>query len=109
LEGISGVYVDDVVQAGTKAFDILTDSLSSTYDAKSKEYGDGRIAGIEFKCDDDVISVSQSQYLSSLKPLPTDASYEDFRSSRMKLMWMIHTCPDVAYCAATASQVILDQ
>jgi Reverse transcriptase (RNA-dependent DNA polymerase) len=109
LEGISGVYVDDVVQAGTTAFDILTDRLSSTYDAKSKEYGDGRIAGIEFKCDDDGISVSQSQYLSSLKPLPTDASYEDFRSSRMKLMWMIHTRPDVAYCAATASQVTLDQ
>jgi hypothetical protein len=48
LEGLSGVYVDDVVQAGTPGFDVLTDMLSKEYDTKEKEYWDGRIAGIEF-------------------------------------------------------------
>jgi len=109
LEGISGVYVDDVVQAGTPTFDRLTDLLSSHYDAKEKSYGDGRIAGIEFHCDNDGISVNQSQYLRTLNPLPSDATYEDFRSARMKLMWMVHTRPDVAYCAATAAQITLEQ
>jgi Reverse transcriptase (RNA-dependent DNA polymerase) len=63
LEGISGVYIDDVVQAGTAEFDLLTNQLSANYDAKAKEYGDGRIAGIEFQRDNDGIRVNQSQYL----------------------------------------------
>jgi hypothetical protein len=41
LEGISGVYVDDVVQAGTTAFDILTDSSGSTYVPSLKNMGTG--------------------------------------------------------------------
>jgi Reverse transcriptase (RNA-dependent DNA polymerase) len=75
LEGIWDVYVDDIVQAGTLAFDYLTDRLGREYDAKPKEYGDGRIAGIEFFCDDDGIRVNQSQYVRSLNPLPSDARH----------------------------------
>jgi hypothetical protein len=62
LEVMSGLYVDDVIQAGTNVLYSLTDSLSSTCDAKSTEYGDGRIISIEFKCDIDCISVSQCWY-----------------------------------------------
>jgi Reverse transcriptase (RNA-dependent DNA polymerase) len=109
LEGISGVYVDDVVQAGTAEFDLLTNQLSANYDAKAKEYGDGRIAGIEFQRDNDGIRVNQSQYMLSLRPLPKDASFEDFRSARMKLMWLVHSRPDVAYCAASAAQITAEQ
>jgi hypothetical protein len=46
LEWASAVYVEDVVQIGTSEFDRLSDGLSARYDAKAKEYGDGRIAGI---------------------------------------------------------------
>jgi Reverse transcriptase (RNA-dependent DNA polymerase) len=60
LQGLSAVYVDDVVQAGTPTFDRLTDSLGEVYDAKKKEYGDGRIAGIKFYCDEDGMRVNQS-------------------------------------------------
>jgi hypothetical protein len=63
LEGLSGVYVDDVVQAGTPGFDVPTDMLSKEYDTKEKEYGDGRIAGIELRCSTDGIRVNQEQYL----------------------------------------------
>jgi Reverse transcriptase (RNA-dependent DNA polymerase) len=108
-EGISGVYADDVVQTGTAEFDILTNQLSANYDAKTKEYGDGRIAGIEFQSDNDGIRVNQSQYLLSLRPLPTDASFEDFRSARMKLMWLVHSRPDVAYSAASAAKITAEQ
>jgi hypothetical protein len=37
LQGLSAVYVDDVVQAGVPTFDRLTDSLGDAYDAKKKE------------------------------------------------------------------------
>jgi hypothetical protein len=73
LEVISGIYVDDVVQAGTAEFDRLTNQLSANFDAKAKIYGDGHIAGIKFQRDKDGIRVNQSQYLRSLRPLPTDA------------------------------------
>jgi hypothetical protein len=53
--------------------------------------------------------VNQSQYVRSLNPLPSDATYEDFRSARMKLAWMVHTRPDVAYCANTAAQITSEQ
>jgi hypothetical protein len=83
--------------------------LSKEYDTKEKEYGDGRIAGIEFRCSTDGIRVNQTQYLRSLKFLPSDASYEEFRSARMKLMWLVHSRPDVAYSSATAAQVTGEQ
>jgi Reverse transcriptase (RNA-dependent DNA polymerase) len=40
LQGLSAVYVDDVVLAGTPTFDRLTYSIGDVYDAKKKEYGD---------------------------------------------------------------------
>jgi hypothetical protein len=62
LDGLSAVYVDDVLQAGTPQFALLTDILSSNYDAKKKEYGCMRIAGIECycrcECGDDGISIN---------------------------------------------------
>jgi hypothetical protein len=109
LEGISGVYVDDVVQDGTAEFGRLTNQLSVNYNAKANIYGDIRIADIEFQRDKYGIRVNQSQYLRSLRPLPTDASYKDFRSARMKLMWLVHSKPDVAYCAASAAQITAEQ
>jgi hypothetical protein len=105
LDGLSTVYVDDVLQAGTPQFDFLADSLSSNYDAKNKEYGCSRITGIDFYCDDDGISVNQTQYLQSLKPLPTEASYAEFRSARMKLAWLVHSRPYIAYSAASVANV----
>ena len=46
LEGVSGVYVDDVIPAGTPGFDKLIHRLGERYDAKDKELEDGCIAGI---------------------------------------------------------------
>jgi hypothetical protein len=46
LDGLSAFYADDVLQARTPQLDWLTDSLSSNYDDKNKEYGCSRIAGI---------------------------------------------------------------
>jgi hypothetical protein len=109
LQGLSDVYVDDVVQAGTPTFDRLSDSLGDVYDAKNKEYGDGRIAGIQFYCDKDGMRVNQSQYLRSLKLLPADADFDEFRSTRMKLAWLVHSRPDVSYGAAIAAQVTPEQ
>jgi hypothetical protein len=37
--------------------------------------------------------------------LPTDASYADFRSAGMKLAWLMHSRPYIAYIAASAAQV----
>ena len=105
LGGLSAVYVDDLIQAGTQDFDKLTDSLGREYDTKNKEYGDGTIAGIEFRCDDDGIRVNQAQYLRSLKLLPTDATFQGFRSSRMKLAWLVHSRPDISYCSTISAQV----
>jgi hypothetical protein len=80
-----------------------------SHNAKAKEYGDGRIAGIEFQRDKDGIRVNQSQYLLSLRSLPTYASYEDFWSARMKLMLLVHSRPDKAYCAASAAHITAEQ
>jgi hypothetical protein len=105
LQGLSAVYVDDVVQSGTPTFDRLTDYLGDVYDAKKKEYGDCRIAGIQFYCDEDDMRVNQSQYLRSLKLLPTDANFDEFRSTRMKIAWLVHSRQDVAYGADIAAKV----
>lgn len=44
--------------------------------------------------------MSQRQYIDRLDALKQNATFDDFRSLRAKLMWVVHTRPDIA-CAAS--------
>lgn len=49
--------------------------------------------------------MDQLAYVSSVKPLPTDASFSNFRSARMKVAWLAHTGPDVLFEVSQLAQV----
>lgn len=52
--------------------------------------------------------MDQQKYLDTLKPLPIDSTFSDFRSGRMKLAWLSHTLPYVQYEVSKFAQVTED-
>jgi hypothetical protein len=61
LNGLTGVYVDDTISAGTPEFDRITQMTENLYEAKPKEYDSGILAGIEFKHDANKVVLSQER------------------------------------------------
>lgn len=105
IAGLSGTYVDDCIQTGTEDFDELTDKTATKYTVKAKEYGKGKIIGIEYEPVEDGIIVKQGGYIRKLKPLPEDCSFSDYRSKRAQIAWVQNTRPDIAFEVGYAAQV----
>lgn len=49
--------------------------------------------------------LDQKSYIDNLKLMPKGCSYEDFRSMRAKLAWVVNSRPDIACAVSFASQV----
>ena len=101
LVALSGTYVDDVIQASSR--DMKTEiqrQLKERFDITSSDAAEFVYTGI--LCDvskNEIRSLSQKQYIERLQILPKTSGFDSFRSTRAKIMWVVHTRPDVA-CAA---------
>ena len=49
-------------------------------------------------------SLGQKGYISRLKPLRPDSSFDEYRSVRAKLAWVVHSRPDIACAVSMAAQ-----
>jgi hypothetical protein len=101
LLGLSSTFVDDILQAGTDKFRMnLVSALKQGFDIKGPELTPLTFAGLEV-CQ---YSLSQAGYIGSLTLLADSSTYEDFRSARAKLAWVVQTRPDIACAVALAAQ-----
>jgi hypothetical protein len=102
LIGLSSTFVDDLLQAGTEEFrgDVVRE-LQKSFEIKGPVESPLMFAGVEVK----EYLLSQYSYIRSLKSLPENAPYKDFRSVRARLAWVVQTRPDICCVVAMASQV----
>jgi hypothetical protein len=112
LNGLTGVYVDDTISAGTLESDRITQMTENLYEAIPKEYDGGILAGIEFKRDANKVIVSQEKCIHGLRLLPSEANFADFRSRirdlralRHQLSRVVATRPDLAFFSSRCAQV----
>jgi hypothetical protein len=61
-------------------------------------------AGVCVKRNEKAVTPSQQHYIEKLTELPSDCSFEDFRSARARLAWACHTRPDACFAVRMASQ-----
>ena len=54
---------------------------------------------------DDTLELNQEEYVRKLRPMPTDGSYSEFASLRMKLAWLAHSRPDWMFEASQMTPV----
>ena len=106
LSGLSGVYVDDLIEAGSKEFSNFTKQTGQRFDAKARKLGNAKFMGMEFSQREGLdLSLSMREYISKLRHLPVPCSFEQFRSMRSKLLWTVNCRPDVACAIAKLSQI----
>eukprot|EP00171_Calliarthron_tuberculosum_P023435 IDg23435t1 len=108
--GILGAYVDDSIFAVGPGFEHVIDRIMHKFDSKSLEWDDVEFLGIRvkvnhFKGDSRSIDINQPEYLSKLSAIPSDISYERFRSVRACLAWLSHSRPDLCCSINRAAQV----
>lgn len=58
---------------------------------------------------DNCLVTDQSKYLKNLECFPTDATFKQFRSMRMKLVWLAKTRPDCLFEISQLSQITEDK
>ena len=105
LAGMSGMYVDDGIHAGNDEFLKLCDRTQKRFKSKPREMGTFTFAGVRVETTDEGIKLGQEAYAQSIKPLPEDCTFRDFRSYRQRLQWLVHTRPDIACAVNKSTQV----
>ena len=106
LDGLMAVYVDDKAIAGNDEMRKLTEGTLKRFESKPREWDEFNFFGMHLKSlDGSVFSVSQTDYISKLKPIPVDCSFDYFRSYRAMVAWIGLTRPDMAFIINQAAQV----
>lgn len=106
MEGITGVYVDDSIHAGTQWFQNLTICMLKRLESKPRIYDNFTFFGsyVETRKSGELL-LSQRGYTQNLRLNSMDISFETFRRQRAIFSWATHTRPDLVCYANRASQV----
>lgn len=107
LVGLSGSYVDDILQAGTtQEKKRIIMEMERKFDIKQPEQDNFEYTGIQ--CDTSnprLRRLSQYHYISRLQALKKYDSFTTFRSMRARLAWVTHTRPDITCAVFKAAQI----
>lgn len=106
LNGLSALYVEDMLQAGTKAFREKCRKTEHGFDTEIKNYLPTELTG--FNVDgpsNSELAFNQDKYLRKIDNLPNDADYSRFRFMYMKLDRLADTLSDVLFEISTFAQV----
>lgn len=95
LKGLIGTYVDDTLFTGDQDFLNHSEKTSQRFESKDREFDSTRFAGVYIQSRKDGYLVHQQNYVDRLEPLSFNETFEEFRSARAQLTWLIHTRPDV--------------
>lgn len=107
--GAIATHVDDTLSAVTERFEEESKVTAQSFDAKPRRYDTLKFAGVTMETNKDGSRLMhQSQYASKIEPLSKGYSYEQFRSRRHELAWIMHTRPHVAATVSILAQVTKD-
>lgn len=108
--GSMDVYVDEMLLAGSFKFQELTGSTLQTFEAchvHVKEHWTTSFFGRAIKTvETSLFQVSQQDYIRNIGFVPTDATFDQYRTLRAETAWTTHTRPDVNCCVNREAQVV---
>eukprot|EP00171_Calliarthron_tuberculosum_P018036 IDg18036t1 len=104
--GLSGVYVDDLLQTGNSGFKRLTELTGRRFDSTQRKFMGSKFMGMDFRqATDHSFELDMDNFIDGLELSPVPTTYELYRSMRAKLAWITNCRPDVACAVAKAVQV----
>ena len=97
LVALSGNYVDDLLRAAPKGQrPALEKSLRQRFECGPSQDLPSDFLGMELSRDGSSLKTAMSDYISRLKCIPDDASYQQYASLRASLLWLAHVRPDIS-------------
>ncbi|OSX79162.1 hypothetical protein BU14_0085s0013 [Porphyra umbilicalis] len=107
LVGLLGTFVDDCFLGGNAAFQAATESTLRVFEAKPRQMDNMEFVGVRVTstlATPRNFTLDQTQYATTLEPLPLDAPYERFTSERAAVARLEHTRPDLCCAINKAAQ-----
>ena len=105
LIGVSGSYFDDIIPVGADEFRRDSSAVTNrAFDTKPSEDTPFVFTGLEATKNELSHSLGQKGYISRLKLLRPDSTFDEYRSMRTKLAWVVHSRPDIACAVSMAAQ-----
>lgn len=110
LQGLSGTYMDDLLRCGNKRFAELGKKTNTRFEMADNEKPPCTFTGFNLsRTDEGTIELHQNTYVESLRPMPVDATWKDFASTRMKLAWLANSRPDCLFEIAQLAQITFER
>jgi Reverse transcriptase (RNA-dependent DNA polymerase) len=100
LVALTASFVDDLLMAGTEDFHDQSLYTSKRFKSRDRDYDNVKFAGVNINKTTNGFEVHQDDYIAKIQPLKTESTFEDYRSVRAKLMWLVNTRPDIS-CAVS--------
>jgi Reverse transcriptase (RNA-dependent DNA polymerase) len=108
LVALTASFVDDLLMAGTEDFHEQSLYTSQRFKSRDRDYDNVKFAGVNINKTSNGFEVHQHDYIQKLQPLSAESTFEDYRSLRAKLMWLINTRPDISCATSMASRTTKD-
>lgn len=106
--GISGSYVDDMVQSGTSGFVNPASRIHQRFEMTEDDSLPSKCTGFQLSKPSFILKflqLNQSHYLDNINPLPLDEKFSNLRSDRRKITWLSYFHPDFLFEVSQFTQV----
>jgi hypothetical protein len=108
LVALTASFVDDLLMAGAEDFHEQSLYTSQRFKSRDRDYDNVKFAGVNINKTSNGFEVHQHDYIQKLQPLSAESTFEDYRSLRAKLIWLINTRPDISCATSMASRTTKD-
>jgi hypothetical protein len=81
---------------------------SQRFKSRDRDYDNVKFAGVNINKTSNGFEVHQHDYIQKLQPLSAKATFQDYRSLRAKLIWLINTRPNISCATSMASRTTKD-
>ena len=106
LDGISGVYVDNILRTGTPRYRLQCSKTHVKFDTTGDEEPPLTFSGFHITIPSNFpFTMDQTFYIRNLEELNIDSRFLAFRSTGMKLAWLASTLPDMLFEISQLAQV----
>lgn len=76
IQGILGLYVDDILGAGNKEFNEIIDTLPECFETKKKVWDTIDFFGVTvLSLEDTTVTIDRNNFIRNIQLLPNDATF----------------------------------
>jgi hypothetical protein len=102
-------FVDDFILTGKTDFrKEVTDATRAVFGIKKNDASSFQFAGLDVDKSTPTRTLSQASYIKTIDNLSTTTDFDDFKSKRAQLQWIVSTRPDISFAASAAMRVTAD-